>query len=48
MESSNFTNTPKFNNPNGDITSPNFGRVTGAQGAPNGPREFQIGLKVTF
>ncbi len=39
---------PKFNNPNGDITSPNFGRVTGAQGAPNGPREFQLGLKVTF
>jgi hypothetical protein len=48
VESFNFTNTPKFNNPNGDITSPNFGRVTGAQGAPNGPREFQIGLKVVF
>jgi hypothetical protein len=48
VESFNFTNTPKFNNPNGDITSPNFGRVTGAQGAPNGPREFQLGLKVTF
>ncbi|MBL8223220.1 MAG: TonB-dependent receptor, partial [Bryobacterales bacterium] len=27
VESFNFTNTPKFNNPNGDITSPNFGRV---------------------
>ncbi|MBL8226946.1 MAG: TonB-dependent receptor [Bryobacterales bacterium] len=48
VESFNFTNTPKFNNPNGDITSPNFGRVVGAQGPPNGPREFQIGLKVTF
>ncbi|MFN7544855.1 MAG: carboxypeptidase regulatory-like domain-containing protein [Acidobacteriota bacterium] len=48
FESFNFTNTPKFNNPNGDITSPNFGRVTGAQGAPNGPREVQLGLKVTF
>jgi hypothetical protein len=48
IESFNFTNTPKFNNPNGDITSPNFGRVVSAQGAPNGPREFQIGLKVTF
>jgi hypothetical protein len=48
VESFNFTNTPKFNNPNGDITSPNFGKVTGAQGAPNGPREFQIGLKVLF
>ncbi len=48
VESFNVTNTAKFNNPNGDITSPNFGRVTGAQGAPNGPREIQLGLKVTF
>jgi hypothetical protein len=48
IESFNFTNTPKFNSPNGDITSPNFGKVVGAQGAPNGPREFQLGLKVTF
>ncbi len=47
-ESFNFSNTPKFNNPNGDITSPNFGRVTGAQGAPNGPREIQLGLKIIF
>ncbi len=47
-ESFNFTNTPKFNNPNGDITSPNFGKVTGAQGPPNGPREIQLGLKVIF
>ena len=48
LESFNVTNTPKFNNPNGDITSPNFGRVVGAQGAPNGPREVQLGLKITF
>jgi len=47
-ESFNFTNTPKFTNPNTDITSPNFGRVVSAQGAPNGPREIQLGLKVTF
>jgi hypothetical protein len=47
-ESFNFTNTPKFNNPNGDITSPNFGKVVGAQGPPNGPREFQLGLKLLF
>lgn len=47
-ESINFSNTPHFNNPNGDITSPNFGRVTGVNGAPNGPREIQLGLKVTF
>jgi len=48
MEAFNFTNTPKFNNPNGDITSPNFGKVTGAQAAPDGPREVQLGLKITF
>lgn len=48
VESINFTNTPHFNNPNGDITSPNFGRVTGVNGAPNGPREIQLGLKVMF
>ncbi|MBL8220175.1 MAG: TonB-dependent receptor [Bryobacterales bacterium] len=47
-EAVNFSNTPHFNNPNGDITSPNFGRVTGVNGAPNGPREVQLGLKVTF
>jgi hypothetical protein len=47
-ESLNFTNTPKFNNPGGDITSPNFGRVTAAQGPPNGPREIQLGLKLLF
>ena len=48
VESFNVSNTAKFNNPNGDINSPNFGRVTGAMGAPNGPREVQLGLKVTF
>ena len=48
VESFNVTNTAKFNNPSGDITSPNFGKVTGAQSAPNGPREIQMGLKVTF
>ncbi len=43
-----FSNTPHFNNPSGDITSPNFGRVTGANGAPSGPREVQLGLRITF
>jgi hypothetical protein len=26
----------------------NFGRVVGVNGAPNGPREIQLGLKLTF
>ena len=47
-EAINFSNTPHFNNPSGDITSPNFGRVTGANGAPSGPREVQLGLRITF
>jgi hypothetical protein len=49
FESFNTTNTPKFNNPNTDITNlATFGKVTGAQSAPNGPRETQLGLKLTF
>lgn len=47
-EAFNLSNTPKFNNPNGDITSPNFGKVTGVNGEPNGPRVMQLGLKMVF
>jgi hypothetical protein len=47
-ESFNFTNTPAFGNPNGDITSPNFGRITGTNGDVNQPRAIQLGLKLTF
>lgn len=48
VESFNLTNTPHFNNPSGDITSPNFGKVTGVNGEPNGPRQTQFGLKLLF
>lgn len=48
FEAFNFSNTPHFNNPSGDITSVNFGRVTGVNGEPNGPRQIQFGLKVGF
>ncbi len=44
-ESFNFTNTPHFNNPNGDITSSNFGRVTSALGDQ---RQFRFGLRLGF
>lgn len=47
-ETFNFTNTPHFNNPGGDITSPNFGKVVGVNGEPNGPRQVQLGLKLVF
>ncbi|HYE75660.1 MAG TPA: TonB-dependent receptor, partial [Blastocatellia bacterium] len=40
----NLTNTPHFNNPNGDRNSSNFGRVTGSFGE----RFFRFGLRVGF
>lgn len=45
VESFNFTNTPHFNNPNGDVANGNFGRVTSAQ---NDQRQFQFGLTLRF
>ena len=38
------TNTPQFNNPNTDITSANFGRITGA----GGNRSTQLGVRLLF
>ena len=37
-------NTPQWGNPNTDITSSNFGKITGAGGA----RSIQLGAKLTF
>ena len=37
-------NTPQWNNPNTDITSSNFGLITGAGGA----RSMQLGAKLVF
>ena len=45
FESFNFTNTPHFNNPNGELGNPNFGQVTTAQ---QDQRQIQFGLKITF
>ena len=45
LESFNFTNTPHFNNPNGDVSNRNFGRV---QTATSDQRQFQFGLTLRF
>jgi hypothetical protein len=55
-ESTNFTNTPAFANPNVTVGSANFGRITGTlaglianQGTGGtGPRNIQLGLRLTF
>lgn len=48
-EAFNFTNTPIFNNPDGSITSGNFGSITSTNSnayAPN--RQFRFGLRLGF
>ncbi len=45
LESFNFTNTPHFNNPNGDVSNRNFGKV---QSASADQRQFQFGLTLRF
>jgi hypothetical protein len=52
VEASNITNTPKFVNPNGDVNSGNFMRITGTFGtATSGAyfeRNIRIGLRFSF
>jgi len=46
-EAFNLTNTPHFNNPNGDITSSGFMTVTGT--SSNSPeRQFRLGVRLQF
>jgi hypothetical protein len=50
-EAINFSNTPKFANPNGSFTSPEFGFVTGAGSDSSDSaviRQVQVGLKLSF
>ena len=49
-EAFNLSNTPHFNNPNGNANSGNFGRVTSIQTAwgYGRSREFRFGLRVGF
>jgi hypothetical protein len=45
VESFNFSNTPHYNNPNGNRQSPQFGEINGAQ---QDQRQYQIGLTLRF
>jgi len=45
IESFNFTNTPHYGNPNGNVQSPQFGEINGAE---QDQRQFQIGLTIRF
>lgn len=49
-EAFNWTNTPKFSNPNGDITSVNFMLVTGTNslGRDVAERMIRLGLRLSF
>ena len=49
-EAFNLSNTPHFNNPNGNANNGNFGRVTSIQTAwgYGRSREFRFGLRVGF
>ncbi|HEX2341507.1 MAG TPA: hypothetical protein VHI98_13595, partial [Vicinamibacterales bacterium] len=52
LETANLFNTPKFANPNGDITSTNFMRITAianSNGVPHYPeRQVRLGLRFSF
>jgi len=44
MDTSNFTNTPRFDNPRSDASSSGLGEITSAWGE----REVRIGLRIGF
>jgi hypothetical protein len=49
VETFNVTNTPVFyGNPDLDPTSPTFGALLRDNGQSNSPRQFQLGLRLTF
>jgi hypothetical protein len=43
-----LTNTPHFDNPNADITSANFGRITRTMTSDGGSRSAELAAKITF
>jgi hypothetical protein len=56
IDSTNVTNSPAFNNPNTQVGSTNFGKITstltglvsGASTGGTGPRGIQLGIKLNF
>ena len=46
-EATNVTNTPKFGNPNGDVTSTNFMRITGTLNGYD-MRQIRLGVRLSF
>jgi len=46
-EAFNLTNTPKFGNPDSDVTSGTFMRIFGTLGA-YGERQYRLGLRFAF
>ena len=52
VQAANVTNTPKFNNPNGSLTSSTFMRITSAASGNTfgsyGERQIQIGVRFEF
>ena len=42
----NLTNTPQFTNPDGTLTDPNYGKVTGTQ--LDSQRQLQLAARFTF
>jgi hypothetical protein len=48
-EAFNLTNTPKFGNPNGSVTSGNFMYITNASfGGTGSERQFRLGARISF
>jgi hypothetical protein len=49
-DAANVTNTPHFNNPNGNVNSSNFGKILSTQTAYalGRSREFRFGLRLSF
>jgi Carboxypeptidase regulatory-like domain/TonB dependent receptor-like, beta-barrel len=52
VEGANITNTPKFANPSGDMTAPDFMRITAIANnngqAQYGERQFRLGVRFSF
>jgi len=48
VQAQNVTNHPNFGNPNTDLSSPNYGRITSLAGGTLGSRVVVLGARLTF